>query len=68
MEKQRILFSISQLRWAYRSEPKISDMDDNWILNSLRMIREGRAKVCDYPELAHIYICLFEKEINKRKA
>ena len=53
-------------RWAFRSTPKISEMDIKWIKNSKKMIMEGRAKICSEPVLAKAYIERFELELLRR--
>lgn len=54
-------------RWAFRSTPKISDMDTEWVTNSKRMIESGRAKVCSNPFLAKAYIDRFDLELLRRR-
>lgn len=54
-------------RWAFRSTPKISEMDTQWIKNSKKMILDGRAKVCSEPVLAKAYVERFELELLRRR-
>jgi len=52
--------------WPFSHCPKIKDMDDEHIFNTVKMIKDGRAKICYYPVLCKSFKVRFELEMKRR--